>query len=99
LALETRQAVESGVRNLYRTIRGLEEQYQQQERQVAAKENALRVAEAKFSVGMITRAELAAAQLELAQARAKLRDIVRQHAYYRLAFQKPWAVSGSGGGS
>jgi outer membrane protein TolC len=95
----TRQAVESGVRNLYRAIRALEDQYAQQEREVAAAEASLKVAEAKFSVGMITRSELLAAELELAQARVNLAATVRQHAYYRLAFQKPWAVSSSGGGS
>lgn len=40
--------------------------------------------------------ELSAAELELAQARAALKNLVRQHAYLKLAFQKPWAASGGG---
>ncbi|MBC7293342.1 MAG: TolC family protein, partial [Thermoleophilia bacterium] len=79
-------------------IRSLEEQREQQVRQAAAAEKRLGVAEAKFSVGMVTRSEVLAARLELAQARAKLADLERQHVYCRLAFQKPWAASGASAG-
>jgi outer membrane protein TolC len=97
-ALQAREAVDRGVRSLYRTVRSLEEQREQQAREIAAAEKRLRVAEAKFSVGMVTRGEVLAARLELARARAKLADTERQHAYCRLAFQKPWAAGAASAG-
>ncbi|MBC7347464.1 MAG: TolC family protein [Clostridia bacterium] len=95
-AAEARQATEQVVRSLYSSLRALEERYAAQEQQVAEKQEKLRVTQAKFAVGMVTRADVKAAELELAQARAALDDLVRQHAYLKLAFQKPWAAAGGG---
>lgn len=98
-AQEARRAVELSMRSLYNVLRTLEERYASQERQVAAKQEELRVTKIKFAVGTVTRADVKAAELELAQAKALLDDLVRQHAYYKLVFQKPWATGGSPSGA
>ncbi|MBC7347105.1 MAG: TolC family protein, partial [Clostridia bacterium] len=66
---------------------------------VAQAEEALRLARLRYEVGMATRLEVQAAELMLAQAEAAAASVLRQHAYYKLAFQKPWAVAGSTAGT
>jgi len=91
----TKDQVRQQVRKLYLAVRNLESSYRKAlaERDQAAE--GLRVARAKFEAGMATTTEVRAKELALAQAEASVNDLVRQHAYYKLLFQKPWAAGGA----
>ncbi|MEW6458992.1 MAG: TolC family protein [Bacillota bacterium] len=82
-------------RGLYYSIQSLEEAYASVAEKVKTAEEALRVAALAQSVGMATAAEVAEREAALAEARKDLFDLVCQHAYLKMAFQKPWAVSSS----
>lgn len=95
-AITAKDAVKLATRGLYYTVRNLEAGIPGAEKAVALAEESLRVAKLQFELGMITRENLVKAESALAQARQTLTDLVRQHAYMKLSFQKPWAVSSSG---
>jgi len=87
-------------RSLYYSVISLEEAYAGAQEVVRMDEENLRVIKAKFDVGMATANDVAGAEKTLAEARANLVNLASQHAYAKLAFTKPWAVSaGSGAGS
>ncbi|MGI9861193.1 hypothetical protein SDD30_07400 [Moorella naiadis] len=48
---------------------------------------------------MATKADIVAAEMAVSQAQLNLDSLIRQHAYMKLAFEKPWAASGSSGSS
>lgn len=91
----TKEAAETLTRNLYYSVRTLEENYPAAEQAVKLAEENLRVGQVKYQVGMATRADVAALETALAQARQSLLQIKANHAYYKLAFDKPWAYGGS----
>ncbi len=83
-------------RSLYYQAKNLEEKYSAAQEALKTAQQKLRVAQVKFAVGMITRAELVAAEAEVIQAQETVEEILRSHAYLRMAFEKPWAASGGG---
>jgi outer membrane protein TolC len=102
-AASTRKMMEEITRSLYYNAKSLEESYQALQEGVKTAEENLRVTKVKYDVGMATRAEVAAAEAALAEAKQKALETACQHAYLKLAFEKPWAhislaVAGSGAG-
>ncbi|RKO65652.1 TolC family protein [Desulfofundulus salinus] len=102
-AASTRKMMEEITRSLYYNAKSLEESYQALQEGVKTAEENLRVTKVKYDVGMATRAEVAAAEAALAEAKQKALEIACQHAYLKLAFEKPWAyislaVAGGGAG-
>lgn len=97
-AADAREQAAQTVRSLYATVRSLEESYRRAQAQVALAAEDLRVTKARYQVGMATQAEVQAKELALAQAEFAANDLLRQHAYYKLAFQKPWAMGGTQAG-
>lgn len=95
-AISAKDAVRLATRGLYYTVKNLEGGIAASEKAVAGAEEALRVAKLQYELGMITKENLLKTEVSLAQARQTNLDLIRQHAYMKLAFQKPWAVSGSG---
>ncbi|NPV73195.1 MAG: TolC family protein [Pelotomaculum sp.] len=91
-AVSAREATEVLVRNLFYSVRTLEENYPAAEQAVKVAEENLRVGQIKYQVGMLTKAELAALETALAQARQSLLELKKNHAYYKLALEKPWAM-------
>ncbi|NPV29064.1 MAG: TolC family protein [Firmicutes bacterium] len=83
-------------RSLYYQAKNLEEKYNAAQEALKTAQQKLRIAQVKFAVGMITRAELVAAEAEVIQAQETVEEILRNHAYLRMAFEKPWAASGGG---
>lgn len=94
-AANAEDLMEKVTRNLYFTIKSLEESYKAAEEALKTARESLRIAKVKFDVGMATRAEVVSAEINVAQAEQALNDLTRQHAYLKLAFEKPWAASGS----
>ncbi|MDF9409873.1 MULTISPECIES: TolC family protein [Pelotomaculum] len=93
-SMSAKDAAELLTRNLYYSIRSLEDNSPAAEQAVKKAEEDLRVANVKYQVGMNTRADVAAAESALVQAKKSLLDLKANHAYLKLAFQKPWAYSG-----
>ncbi len=78
-------------RQLYYGAKSLEEAYAGAEEAVKARAEALRVARLKREAGVSVPAEVAEAERALAEAQSKVSEIVAQHSYLKLAFEKPWA--------
>lgn len=94
-AMSARDTVNLATRSLYYTVRNLEAGIQTAEKALAGAENALRVAKLQYELGMITKEGLVQSEVSLTEAKQSLLDLTTQHAYFKLAFQKPWAVSTS----
>ncbi|ACA60607.1 TolC family protein [Candidatus Desulforudis audaxviator] len=98
-AVSARDAVRLATRELYYSLRSLEAAHAAALEQVKAAQEALRVTLLAREVGMATAADVAEREAALAEAEQELFDLACQHAYLKLAFQKPWAVSAGGTGS
>jgi len=90
-AMSAEQMYETIVRSLYYTILSLEESAQIAGEAVKLAEESLRLAKLRYDLGMAIRADVTAAEQELAQARSNYNELVVQHTYMKLAFEKPWA--------
>lgn len=90
-AVSARNATKMITRNLFYAVLNLEENYPAAEQAVQLAEENLRVAKLKQQVGMAVAADVAAAEASLAQARQGLLELKKNHAYLKLAVEKPWA--------
>jgi outer membrane protein TolC len=103
-AINAREATKLLVRDLYYTLKTLEESYKSAEQGVAVAEEALRVSKLMYEVGMATKADVISAESTLADAKLTLKNLAAAHSYTKLVFQKPWApmystLSGTSGTS
>lgn len=90
-AMSAEQLYETIVRNLYYTILSLEESAQIAGEAVQLAEESLRLTKLRYDLGMAIKADVTQAEQELAQARSNYNELVVQHNYMKLAFEKPWA--------
>ncbi|NHM28848.1 TolC family protein [Desulfofundulus sp. TPOSR] len=97
-ARNARDAVEMQVRELYHTLKSLEESYRSAEQAVATAQEELKEKQVMFRLGMATRVDVLAAEVSLASANYALTDLAAQHSYNKMVFQKPWAPAYSGTG-
>ena len=81
-------------RTLYSSIESLEAAYSATAEGVRVAEEALRVVQVKFELGMATSSEVAAAEAEVQAARQGLFALACEHAYMKLAAEMPWAYLG-----
>jgi outer membrane protein TolC len=86
-------------RNLYYAARGLEESYRAATEALQMAQENLRVVQVKYDAGMAIKADIQAAEVAVAQAEQAVNALKRQHAYVKLAFEKPWAASAGSGGT
>lgn len=92
-AVTAKNALDLATRGLYYTVRNLEAAMPALEEAVAVAEESVRVAKLQYELGMITKENVVKAELALEEAKSRLLNLKQQHAYAKLAFQKPWAVS------
>lgn len=92
-AMSAKEGIETATRNFYYTVRNLEAAIPAAENGVTGAEEALRVAKLSYDLGMITREDLLKSEAALEDAKKSLIELKTSHAYAKLAFQKPWAVS------
>lgn len=85
------------VRILYYTVRNMEGNYPAALESVRLAQENLRVTRLKLELGMATKRELKEAEWRFAEAQQKLLQLMLDHAYYKLALEKPWAYSPSAG--
>ncbi|GAF25573.1 outer membrane protein [Moorella thermoacetica Y72] len=98
-AASAQELMEMVTRQLYYTTKSLEEAYQAAQEALKMAQENLRVTQVKYNAGMATKSDIVAAEVAVNQAQLNLGDLIRQHAYMKLAFEKPWAASGGSGGS
>jgi len=87
----TKKAIETKIRNMFFSALTMEESYSSTEQDVKLAEENLRVVNLKFQLGMATKAEVAASEYSLAAKKQALLELKKNHAYLKLALQKPWA--------
>ncbi|AEG16811.1 outer membrane protein-like protein [Desulfofundulus kuznetsovii DSM 6115] len=97
-ARNARDALEMQVRELYHTLKSLEESYKSAEQAAATAQEELKEKQVMFRLGLATRADVLAAEVSLASANYALTDLAAQHSYNKMVFQKPWAPAYSGTG-
>lgn len=90
-ASSARDSMEQAIRTLYNSIISLEESYTLQQSALQNAESAHVVSKLKYALGMANKAELQAAELNVANAKKSLNSTVYQHEQLKLAFEKPWA--------
>jgi outer membrane protein TolC len=98
-AANTREIMKQVTRSIYYATMEIEKSYEAAKEGLRKAEENLRVAKAKYDAGTAIKTDVVAAEVAVAQAQQAINDLTRQHAYMKLAFQKPWAASGSGSGS
>ncbi|WP_406677224.1 TolC family protein [Moorella sp. ACPs] len=91
-----KESMAKATRSLYYQVKSVEENYGAAVAALEAAREKLRVEQAKAAAGMNTKAEVVAAELDVAKAQATVDELVRNHAYLKLAFEKPWAMSSGG---
>jgi len=90
-ASSARDSMEQAIRTLNNSIISLEESYALQQSALQNAESTLVVSKLKYALGMATKAELQAAELNVATAKKSLNSTIYQHEQLKLAFEKPWA--------
>ncbi len=90
-AMSAEEMYEALVQNLYYTVLDLEESVKIAQEAVQVAEENLRLTKLKWDLGMAIKVEVTEAEKSLNQAQATYDEIVLQHDYMKLAFQKPWA--------
>ncbi|WP_338824241.1 hypothetical protein MHOCP_23390 [Moorella humiferrea] len=98
-AASAEEAIAQVTRSLYYQIKNVEENYNTALEALKVAEEQLRIAKVKYDVGMATKSDVIAAEVAVAQAQQTINDLVRNHAYLKLAFAKPWAASGGSSSS
>ncbi|QGP91670.1 Outer membrane efflux protein [Neomoorella glycerini] len=84
------------VRTLYNSVKTLEENYIPAQNNLRLAEENLRVTKIKYEIGMATKSDINEAEKNLADAQQKLLQLTLDHAYYKLALEKPWAYNYTG---
>lgn len=92
-AANAKKDMKAKVKSLYLQIKELEEKYRMAERDLELASENLRVTKVKYEIGAAAKAEVVAREVEVAKAQQQLDGLLRQHAYLKLAFEKPWAAS------
>lgn len=80
----------NGLRSLYASIRGMEEQYAAIQAKLPYAEDAARLAKVQFEVGTGTKADVEATELAVAQLKQQAFDLTVKHADAVTTFKKPW---------
>jgi len=92
-AISAEKAVKIATREMYYSVLNMEENYRAAEQRRIAAEEALRVANISYKVGMSTKLDVVKAEVALVELEKGLMDIAISHVYMKLVLYKPWAVS------
>ncbi|GAB7389220.1 hypothetical protein BSNK01_30580 [Bacillaceae bacterium] len=89
---ETKEKLESSLRNMYFTILQLEEQYDALTTNLDKARSNLQLVQSKYEVGMATAEELLSARLASEEIEKNMLNIVLQLDELKAAFAKPWVL-------
>ncbi|WP_338825985.1 hypothetical protein MTBGP_26500 [Moorella thermoacetica] len=98
-AANTKEIMKQVTRSFYYATMEIEKSYEAAKEGLRKAEENLRVAKAREDAGTAIKTDVMTAEVAVAQAQQAINELTRQHAYMKLAFQKPWAASGSSGSS
>lgn len=90
---DAKEKVAMLVRALYHNIRQVEDNYDALKQNLVVAEQALKLAQTQFDVGLNTKAELMEAKKNVEDLEAKLHGLAVQHDNLVLAFKMPWAYA------
>lgn len=90
-AVEDKEQTRLSIYSIYSNILRLEEQYKTTEQNLRLAEDNLSISQLKYQLGMISKGEVLAAELDVANARTSLKSIIYQHEAQKMSFDKPWA--------
>ena len=91
-AVSAKDAAELLTRGYYYQVKTYEDAIPASEKALKEAEEGYRVAKIYNELGMSTREDLQKSEAALADAKKKLLEAKASHAYYVMAFQKPWAA-------
>ncbi|MEQ8176374.1 MAG: TolC family protein [Syntrophomonadaceae bacterium] len=97
-SLSLQSAVESMrtlTRSYYIKLKGYEDSFSSTELALKIAQDGQRITKLKYDLGMATKADLMTAETTLSSARNTYNNLIFQHEIYNMAFNKPWAYSGS----
>lgn len=89
-AAQTRDQLRQSLRNTYTSICDLEEQYNSLQQDLKLKESEYQGLQLKYKLGLIAKGDLLAKEVELAQQRKSINDVIYQHQLLKMSFDKPW---------
>jgi len=95
-AADARDKMRQAVRNIYYSLRQIEEQYISTQQLLAQAEEGLRVKQVQFNVGTATKGDVLTAEAEVANLQQSLTALCNQHETLKLTFDKPWAAAANG---
>jgi len=87
-AADSKNNLEQTLRAAYFSICQLEQQYSNQERELSLAENDLKNIELKHKLGLVSKGEVLAAELEVANRQESLKSLTYQHALAKRSFLK-----------
>lgn len=90
-AMSAEELYETLVRTLYYSVMDLEVSAQIAEEAVKVAEENRRLTQLRYDLGISIKADVTAAEQALAKAKSDYNEVVVQHNYMKLAFEKPWA--------
>lgn len=91
---DSRTSLAKMVRTIYYSLKQLEDTYSSLQAKLAVAEQAFRITQVKFDIGMATKSEVVSAQYDLEQLRQQITETNVSHDNMMMAFEKPWVYSG-----
>jgi len=92
-AVSAKEATAQSVREMYYQIMNMEQNYSMLQEQIKLAEENLRVSQVNFEIGMATALDVCTAEKSLADAKSSFFELIINHEYAELVFEKPWAAS------
>jgi outer membrane protein len=89
-AAQKRDQLQQSMRDIYTSICDLEEQYNNLQQDLKLAESEYQGLQLKYKLGLIPKGDLLAAELELANHRKSINDVIYQHQLLIMTFDKPW---------
>lgn len=89
--ITTKESMLQTTRNIYYSVKNIEDSYESAKCSVTAAQESLRVAKLMLDLGMVTKNDVLAAEIAANSAQQSLDSISYQHAILAMAFEKPWA--------
>jgi len=92
-AASAKEVASQSVRDMYYQIKNMEQNYSMLQEQIKLAEENLRVSKVNFEIGMTTALNVCTAEKALADAKSSFLELICNHEYAKLVFEKPWAAS------
>lgn len=92
-AADTKEQMKQSIRNIYYSVKQLEEQYEALTANLNKVEEGLKLVQTKYEVGMATALEVFDAKLQVENLNKQILDITLKVEQLKIAFDKPWVLA------